>query len=185
MAQALQSVVDGAGGVEALDVIRRAAATANKRGACSHPDGTVKMVLSALEVFTEDLSAHVFHGSCGRPVRGVLPLPEGPQTESDVNLTVDWVRCQGHGLCAHLIPELIHLDSSGFPVITNLAVPGWLGKEARTAVEMCPALALRLAPSEKKGGDKGDGSVQTPIPAPTMRGGLLSGERGRRRAINR
>ncbi|HEY1702552.1 MAG TPA: NADH-ubiquinone oxidoreductase-F iron-sulfur binding region domain-containing protein [Trebonia sp.] len=186
MAQALQSVVDGAGGVEALDVIRRAAATANKRGACSHPDGTVKMVLSALEVFTEDLSAHVFHGSCGRPVRGVLPLPEGPQTESDVNLTVDWVRCQGHGLCAHLVPELIHLDGSGFPVITNLAVPGWLEKEAQTAVAMCPALALRLAPSGKKGGDgKDGGSVQTPIPAPTMRGGgLLSGQRGRR-AISR
>ena len=74
------AIVDGSGGIEALDVARRAAAAVNGRGACSHPDGTTRFVLSALEVFTEDLAAHVFHSSCGRPVRGVLPLPSGPET---------------------------------------------------------------------------------------------------------
>jgi ferredoxin len=139
----------------------------------------VRFVLSALEVFTEDLAAHVFHGSCGRPVQGILPLPDGPETQSDKHLVVDWVRCQGHGLCAHLVPELIHLDSSGFPVIMDIPVPTWMTKDAQQAVEMCPALALRLAVNPKKMGG-GGGSTQTPIPAPALRTGLLGTGGGRR-----
>jgi len=168
--------------MEALDVARRAAAAANGRGACSHPDGTTRMVLSALEVFAEDLAAHVFHSSCGRPVRGVLPLPMAPETQEDKHLIVDWVRCEGHGLCAHLVPELIHVDSNGFPVILNIPVPPWLEKDAEQAVEMCPALALRLGadPSTKGGGgsDAGFGSGlagPAAVPAPMLRTGLLSG----------
>ena len=57
---------------------------------------------------------------------------------------VDWTRCHGHGLCAHLVPEIIHVDSQGFPVILNIPVPAWLEKDAQQAVHMCPALALRL-----------------------------------------
>lgn len=182
LARAIASIVDGSGGVDALDVARRAAATANKRGACSHPDGTVRFVLSALEVFTEDLAAHVFHGSCGRPVQGMLPLPAGPDNENDKQLVVDWSRCEGHGLCAHLIPELIHLDSSGYPVIMNVAVPSWLERDAAQAVQMCPNLALRLEKDTRnKGGGKKGGSAPVPLPAPAMRTGLLGG--GGRRSI--
>jgi ferredoxin len=146
------------------------------------------MVLSALEVFTEDLAAHVFHSSCGRPVRGVLPLPSGPETADQKQLMVDWVRCEGHGLCAHLVPELIHLDSNGFPVIMNIPVPPWLEKDAAQAVEMCPALALRLGTDPKKarpsggGGGLGlDGASPIQISASAPRTGLLGG--GSRRAI--
>jgi NADH:ubiquinone oxidoreductase subunit F (NADH-binding)/ferredoxin len=174
IARAMNAIVDGSGGMEALDVARRAAAATNKRGACSHPDGTTRMVLSALEVFTEDLAAHVFHSSCGRPVRGILPLPAGPETENEKHLIVDWVRCEGHGLCAHLVPELIHLDANGFPVIMDIPVPPWLEKDAQQAVEMCPALALRLAADpKKKGGGKGAVPAPTPIPAPVLRTGLI------------
>ena len=149
IARALAAIVDGSGGIEALDVARRAAATVNGRGACSHPDGTTRFVLSALEVFTEDLAAHVFHSTCGRPVRGMLPLPDGPETADAKQLLVDWVRCEGHGLCAHLVPELIHLDKTGYPVILPIPVPPWLEKDARQAVQMCPALALRLEPTRR------------------------------------
>jgi ferredoxin len=173
IARAMNAIVDGSGGIEALDVARRAAASANKRGACSHPDGTTRMVLSALEVFTEDLAAHVFHSSCGRPVRGILPLPAGPETENEKQLMVDWVRCEGHGLCAHLVPELIHLDGNGFPVVMNIPVPPWLEKDAQQAVEMCPALALRLAADPKKKGSGGPSPA--PVPAPALRLGLVSG----------
>ena len=139
-----------------------AATTVNGRGACAHPDGTTRFVLSALEVFTEDLAAHVFHSTCGRPVRGILPLPEGPEQANAKQLVVDWVRCQGHGLCAHLVPELIHLDKTGFPVIMPIPVPPWLEKNAQHAVQMCPALALRLDSDPKKRNAGGDNAGPDP-----------------------
>jgi ferredoxin len=98
-------------------------------------------VLSALEVFADDVAAHLFRGGCGRPVRNHLPLssPAG-----EVRLDIDWTRCRGHGLCAHIVPELVQADPQGFPVMLDMPVPPWLERDARQAVEMCPALALRL-----------------------------------------
>lgn len=142
LARTLTALVDGSGGMHALETTRRSAAAVRGRGACKHPDGVSRFVLSALNVFTDDVAAHVFHGSCGRPVHGVLPLnPE----EQRPRLEIDWTRCKGHGLCAELVPELIHLDRNGYPVLLDAAVPFWLEKEARQAVGMCPSLALRLA----------------------------------------
>jgi len=149
IAQALAALIDGSGGIEALDAARRSAVAVPGRGACAHPDGTSRFVLSALQVFEEDLAAHVFHSSCGRPVRGVLPLPSGPWQDGRRRLVVDWTRCDGHGLCAHLAPELIRLDGRGYPVLLDIPVPPWLEKDARQAVDMCPALALRLADAAK------------------------------------
>src|SRR6201992_680651 len=169
IARALAAIVDGSGGIEALDVARRAAAGVNGRGACSHPDGTTRFVLSALDVFTEDLAAHVFHSSCGRPVRGVLPLPSNPGQEGQKRLAVDWTRCHGHGLCAHLVPELIHVDAMGFPVILNIPVPTWLEKDAQQAVHMCPTLALRLTTATPTPAR----SAPMAIPAPSLRTGLI------------
>src|SRR6266576_3124561 len=169
IARALAALIDGSGGIEALDVARRSAAGVAGRGACSHPDGVTRFVLSALDVFTEDLAAHVFHSSCGRPVRGVLPLPSGPEQETQQRLVVDWTRCQGHGLCAHLVPEVVHLDAQGYPVILNIPVPSWLEKDAQQAVHMCPTLALRLttaAPNPAR-------TAPMAIPAPTLRTGLV------------
>jgi ferredoxin len=90
---------------------------------------------------------------------------------------VDWTRCEGHGLCAHLVPEIVHLDAHGYPVILNIPVPAWLEKDAQQAVDMCPALALRLAtpiPAPNRTGP-------LPIPAPVLRSGLVGG--GGRRQI--
>jgi len=47
------------------------------RGACAHPDGSARFLASALEVFGEDVRLHLAGGGCGRPVRGVLPVPGG------------------------------------------------------------------------------------------------------------
>jgi len=68
------------------------------------------------------------------------PLP-GQQGET--RLSVDWTRCRGHGLCAHLVPELVQLDGQGYPVFLDMPVPPWLQQEAQQAVQMCPSLALR------------------------------------------
>jgi len=141
IARALAALANGSGGVDALDTARRAAAAVRGRGACAHPDGVFRFVVSALDVFTDDLAAHLFRGACGRPVRGILPLT---REESDAHLAVDWTRCQGHGLCAHLVPELIQLDRSGYPEFLDMPVPPWLAGAADQAVAKCPSLALRL-----------------------------------------
>jgi NADH:ubiquinone oxidoreductase subunit F (NADH-binding)/ferredoxin len=175
IARALAALIDGSGGIESLDVARRSAAAVSGRGACAHPDGVTRFVLSALEVFTEDLAAHVFHSSCGRPVRGILPLPSGPEQQGQQRLVVDWTRCDGHGLCAHLIPEIIHLDQHGYPVMLDIPVPDWLEKDAQQAVDMCPALALRLATAPSKA-SRPPGPV--PLPMPVGRTALISGGPG-------
>jgi ferredoxin len=60
------------------------------------------------------------------------------------NLSVDWTACDGRGLCAELLPELIDRDDWGFPLITSDAVPATLMAHAKRAVTACPMLALRL-----------------------------------------
>ncbi|MEU6713074.1 NADH-ubiquinone oxidoreductase-F iron-sulfur binding region domain-containing protein [Nonomuraea sp. NPDC046802] len=139
IARAMYALVEGTGSV---DAVRRSVRLVERRGACFHPDGTAKFVLSALDSFETEIANHLEHGSCDRPVRGVLPMPEY-EAEPDYRLEVDWSRCQGHGLCAHLLPEFVELDDYGFPSFRN--VPAFMAKEARRAVDMCPALALRLA----------------------------------------
>ena len=60
-------------------------------------------------------------------------------------LQIDRIRCDGHGLCAELLPELISLDDWGYPIIKAGTVPHSLIEHARRAVDACPVLALRLA----------------------------------------
>ena len=59
-------------------------------------------------------------------------------------LIVDPIACDGRGLCAELLPELITLDDWGFPVVTEAGVPDGLRGEAAAVVRICPRLALRL-----------------------------------------
>jgi ferredoxin len=60
-------------------------------------------------------------------------------------LEVDRIRCDGHGLCAELLPGRISLDDWGFPIVKRGPVPDHLVEVARRAVDICPVLALRLA----------------------------------------
>jgi len=61
---------------------------------------------------------------------------------------VDWTRCDGHGSCAELLPELLTADEWGFPLTTGgdrePHVPDALERHARRAVRSCPLQALRL-----------------------------------------
>jgi ferredoxin len=63
---------------------------------------------------------------------------------SDLVLRVNPILCDGHGLCAELLPEAIELDEWGFPIIEATPLARSLELHARRAVAACPVLALRL-----------------------------------------
>ena len=62
-----------------------------------------------------------------------------------MKIAIDSTRCDGHGLCAALLPEQVSLDEWGFPVVHNADAPA---RDVRRAAAACPALAL-YASSEK------------------------------------
>jgi ferredoxin len=59
-------------------------------------------------------------------------------------LQVDRILCDGYGMCAELLPELIELDDWGYPIIRSGTVPDDLVGLARRAVDVCPVLALAV-----------------------------------------
>ncbi|HEY7522569.1 MAG TPA: ferredoxin [Candidatus Limnocylindrales bacterium] len=59
-------------------------------------------------------------------------------------LRVNWLECDGYGLCRDLLPELIDLDDWGYPIIATGEVPRNLLDAAQRAVDCCPVKALRL-----------------------------------------
>lgn len=69
---------------------------------------------------------------------------------SDV-LRVNPIACDGHGLCAEVVPELIELDEWGYPIVSGKPVPVRLDKHAKRAVAACPALALQLVRAGQSG----------------------------------
>jgi ferredoxin len=66
------------------------------------------------------------------------PSLDGPR------LAVDPIACDGHGLCADLLPEAVTLDEWGYPLIDPRPLPAELLAHAKRAVAACPTLALRL-----------------------------------------
>lgn len=59
-------------------------------------------------------------------------------------LSVDPIACDGTGLCAELLPELITLDDWGFPIVDPRPIPADLRLAVQRAVTTCPKLALLL-----------------------------------------
>ena len=65
LAESVRAVRDGAIGTERLKAL---SAMLVRRGACAHPDGTVRLVRSLLTVFPERSARHATH-SCDLAVR--------------------------------------------------------------------------------------------------------------------
>lgn len=67
-----------------------------------------------------------------------------------LRLSVDPIACDGHGLCADLVPELVRLDDWGYPILSGDTVSGTVERHARRAVAACPKLALRLVETPRR-----------------------------------
>ena len=71
--------------------------------------------------------------------------------KSTQRLHVDWTRCDGRGLCAELLPDVLRRDPWGYPLARDgsrePAVPVSALGDARAAVDRCPRLALSLLAS--------------------------------------
>ncbi|MGW2640882.1 ferredoxin [Streptomyces sp. NPDC001348] len=69
-------------------------------------------------------------------------------------LGIDRIACDGYGLCAELLPEIIELDEWGYPIVGSAPLTGEALGHARRAVAACPALALRLDRAPGRGPDQ-------------------------------
>ncbi|MFI9078858.1 NADH-ubiquinone oxidoreductase-F iron-sulfur binding region domain-containing protein [Streptomyces sioyaensis] len=158
LADQLDLAVRG-GGDAALDAVQARMRAVEKRGACSHPDGTARFVASALAAFPEEFERHARGFGCGRPVTGALPVtghlpllpsvtsaaaPSAPAAPPQERLLVDWTLCRGHGLCADVVPGIVKLGPDGYPEKASMALPARMRRRAQLAVRRCPALALRV-----------------------------------------
>lgn len=126
-AGALSDVLNG-GGPAALEALREVPRAVKGRGACKHPDGSARFLTSTLSAFTDDLAAHVLDGGHGRETLGVLPLLAPGRQGLEESIPSGGRRaaappCQGHGLCADIVPELIGLGPDGYPALADAAVP--------------------------------------------------------------
>jgi len=62
-----------------------------------------------------------------------------------VKLQIDSSRCQGHGRCYDLVPELFGEDDEGFgQVLGDGTVPPEKERDARLAAANCPEHAIEL-----------------------------------------
>jgi NADH:ubiquinone oxidoreductase subunit F (NADH-binding) len=76
IATTVQEIAGGVAPTGATQRIAQLASLTRGRGACRHPDGAVKLVLSAAETFAAEFADHARHGrceACAQP--GELPLP--------------------------------------------------------------------------------------------------------------
>ncbi|WP_225728948.1 MULTISPECIES: ferredoxin [unclassified Nocardia] len=67
-------------------------------------------------------------------------------------LHIDWTRCDGRGLCAELLPELLARDDWGYPLAPGRGDPALEIRQlgaATDAAALCPRLALTLIPPSR------------------------------------
>jgi len=59
-----------------------------------------------------------------------------------MKVEVDADRCQGHGVCCTLCPEVFSLTDDGYAVTLVTDVPAVHEEAVRAAVNQCPVLAI-------------------------------------------
>ena len=92
-------------------------------------------------------------------------MSDGPK------LKIDWIACNGYGVCEAAAPDLIVLDDWGYPILRPGPVPAALLGHARMAVDTCPVLALRLVAVARATMAPATNAPATSAPAAAVRAG--------------
>ena len=61
-----------------------------------------------------------------------------------MRIDADRDRCEGHGLCADVAPEVYDLDDDAVVVVRQETVPPELERTADAGARVCPVAALRV-----------------------------------------
>ncbi|HUZ25207.1 MAG TPA: ferredoxin [Streptosporangiaceae bacterium] len=69
-----------------------------------------------------------------------------------ITLRVNPIACDGYGMCAELLPEIVTLDQWGYPILASGPVPGQLTAHVRRAADACPTLALLIEETRHRQG---------------------------------
>lgn len=73
-------------------------------------------------------------------IRSARPAVQAP---AQVHLRIDPSVCEGVGICAHLAPDLIAVDSWGYPILFAGPLTARTDvRQAEAAVAACPRKAL-------------------------------------------
>ena len=64
-----------------------------------------------------------------------------------MRIVADRERCEGHGLCADVAPEVYELDDDAIVVLVHETVPPALDRKAEAGARVCPVAALRVEQS--------------------------------------
>jgi ferredoxin len=64
-------------------------------------------------------------------------------------LSLNRARCEGHGMCDQVAPELIHLDDNAEPVFDLDDIPSTHRPMAEAAAQSCPVAALTIYRTRK------------------------------------
>jgi ferredoxin len=60
------------------------------------------------------------------------------------SLKVDWIKCDGYGLCGDFVPDVIGLDEWRYPIVPEGPLDGTRMHEIQRAMDCCPMRALTL-----------------------------------------
>lgn len=71
-------------------------------------------------------------------------MRRGTKTHVRQRLRVDPVACEGVGICAHIAPTLVAVDSWGYPIVSPVPLDSANRRRAAAAVAACPRKALFL-----------------------------------------
>jgi ferredoxin len=62
-----------------------------------------------------------------------------------MRVAIDQARCQGHGRCYELAPEVFTDDDSGYGSVIAPDVPAAFEAQAQAAVNACPERAIAVS----------------------------------------